>query len=145
MIVIIYGLILQRDHTLFLISWRQWKELKEVQISRDLLLSKRYKALENASILKENSKLMIREDIVYEENTGIWYLKINSRLNERKIPQYTIMASIEAIKDDYLIVKIYSSTKFHKNEIILVKVEAVKEISMDVFKKDIRRKLGLEN
>ena len=135
MIVIIYGLILQRDHTLFLISWRQWKELKEVQISRDLLLSKRYKALENASILKENSKLMIREDIVYEENTGIWYLKINSRLNERKIPQYTIMASIEAIKDDYLIVKIYSSTKFHKNEIILVKVEAVKEISMDVFKK----------
>lgn len=107
------------------------EDLEEVRKYRNQKLTINFKSKEKHLNLKENSNVLIRNDIILEKSSGIWYTK-NEASFSNGITQkmYDIVGIVRVVSSDHIVVQIKKdSVNFKKNSIIMVKESALKEVS----------------
>ena len=112
------------------------EDLDEVREYRNKRLKDNFRTKEKHLNLKENDNIIIRNDIIIEESSGIWYTKNEKTFGNDKMTKiFNIIGTVRAISNDHVLVQIKKdSSNFKKNNIIMVKENALKKVSDEAMK-----------
>ena len=111
-------------------------KIEEIRQKRNFKNRKSFSAQEIHLELEKDSKVLIREDIAANNNL-VWYVKKNSKLVKSK-PNFEIVGTVLSVDSNYVVVKIEFGEPFIKNTIIMIKEEALKVVSEEVYKNFVK-------